>query len=534
MSSNQRFLLLSTMRDEGPYILEWLAYHRSLGITDFLIYTNDCRDGTDLLLDRLEALGIVTHVRNIVLKRGPQKSAYKAAMHHPLYVEADWVMASDVDEFLVVNVGAGKITDLVQMYPNVDAIPVCWRMFSNNGNEGFIDGLTTEVLVDAESSEPRPKDVGHFVKSLFKPRPELKRIGAHAPVYDGDFASSATYGAPWCGNGKTDKPDRPKSDYGYQVAQMNHYAVRAVDPFLVKSDRGDVNYMENRLHADYWQRWCRGGTKDTAISRMLPGMKKERAFLLEDPIVRHLHEGTTEYHKLKIAELLEMSQYQQLKSDILSFSPVTSSGKAAVAPLAVSSVTRHTASQDLPIKAPKRHQNRLLLLDSLPKNGRGAEIGVWNGGFSGYVLEVTRPKELVLIDPWDLLAEQNPEDWTHKKHSEAEEMLTMRRNVESLYGDIPNVNIKVGFSAEVLAEYPDDYFDWVYIDGNHYYDFVRKDLELSFKKVRPGGIVAGDDFFWKRNDRMHVKEAVLDTMRSLGMQNRPTRFGQQFMIKVPD
>ena len=141
MSSNERILLLSTMRDEGPYILEWLAYHRSLGITDFLIYTNDCRDGTDLLLDRLEARGLVTHVRNEVLKRGPQKSAYKAAMAHPLYAEADWVLASDVDEFLVVNVGAGKVQDLVQMYPNVDAIPVCWRMFSHNGNEGFIDGF---------------------------------------------------------------------------------------------------------------------------------------------------------------------------------------------------------------------------------------------------------------------------------------------------------------------------------------------------------------------------------------------------------
>jgi hypothetical protein len=537
MSLKKRILLLSTMRDEGPYILEWLAYHRSLGFTDFLIYTNDCRDGTDLMLDRLEANGVLTHVRNKVLKRGPQKSAYKAAMAHPLFAEADWVMASDVDEFLVVNTGAGRLEDLLQLHPSVDAIPVCWRMFSHNGKEGFIDGLTTEVLVDAESPEPRPNDVGHFVKSLFKPHPELKRIGTHAPVYSDEYAPKASYGASWYGAGKSDKPDRPKTDYGYHVAQINHYAVRSVDPFLVKCDRGDGNYMENRLHADYWKRWCRGGTTDTSIQRIVPEMKKEMYALMEDPIVRHLHEGSIEYHKTKIADLLQLPEYRQLKAEIMGISPASVSVPAAETPAAqqvAAPTTMNSAAAELPIKAPKRHQNRLLLLEALPKNGKGAEIGVWNGGFSGYILEVTQPTELVLIDPWDLLAGQDPGDWTHKKHSEAEEMRTMRHNVESMYGDLPNVNIKQGFSAEVLAMYPDNYFDWVYIDGNHLYDFVKKDLELSFKKVRPGGIVAGDDFFWKRNDRMHVKEAVLDTMRSLGMQNRPTRHGQQFMITVPE
>ena len=56
-----------------------------------------------------------------------------------------------------------------------------------------------------------------------------------------------------------------------------------------------------------------------------------------------------------------------------------------------------------------------------------------------------------------------------------------------------NVTICKGFSAEVLASFPDNYFDWVYIDGNHLYEFVKKDVELSFQKVKPGGVIAGDD-----------------------------------------
>ena len=39
------------MKNEGPYILEWLAYHRIVGFEDFLIYTNDCEDGTTEILE---------------------------------------------------------------------------------------------------------------------------------------------------------------------------------------------------------------------------------------------------------------------------------------------------------------------------------------------------------------------------------------------------------------------------------------------------------------------------------------------------
>ena len=132
------------MRDEAPYLLEWLAYYKAIGATDFLVYTNDCRDGTDLLLDRLEFNGEVKHARTTVLRRGPQKSAYKEALHHKMYKNADWVLACDADEFLNIKFGNGTIPELINKYSNSDLIPVCWRMYSNNGLQDFIDGFVTE------------------------------------------------------------------------------------------------------------------------------------------------------------------------------------------------------------------------------------------------------------------------------------------------------------------------------------------------------------------------------------------------------
>ena len=56
-------------------------------------------------------------------------------------------------------------------------------------------------------------------------------------------------------------------------------------------------------------------------------------------------------------------------------------------------------------------------------------------------------------------------------------------------------------NLEVAAgEFPDCFFDWVYIDGNHSYEAVRQDLELYWRKLKPGGYIVCDDYhhagFW--------------------------------------
>lgn len=522
MTGGNRFLIISTMRDEGPYILEWLAYHRAIGFTDFLIYTNDCRDGTDLLLDRLDANGVVTHVRNKVLKRGPHKSALKYALDHPLYSEADWVYVCDVDEFLNIKCGQKRLPDLFARFPEADVIPVAWRMYSNSGLRNLNGGLVTERLTECELETPGEQEERRFSKTLFRPKPEIVRLGLHAPVFLDENDDLGNWGAKWIETDPNATLRRPSQDFGYEDAQVNHYAVRTIDAYLMKRYRGRANHVGEDLGMDYWIKWCRTGADDRSIHHHLPALKAEMETLLDDPVVAGLHQGAQGFHKKQLDELLESDSYRKLDQDITKYS-------GAAAPFALDD----DPSEALKLKAPKRHQRRLNMLAEMPKGGRCAEIGVWNGAFSRSILDVTLPSELVLIDPWDLLAEQNPADWTHKKHSEAEEMRTMRNNVETRYSQLPNITIRQGFSAEVLASYPDHYFDWVYIDGNHLYDFVRQDLELSFQKVRPGGIVAGDDFFWKRNGRLHVKEAVLDTMKAHGFQNRPARIGQQFMITMP-
>ena len=53
-----------------------------------------------------------------------------------------------------------------------------------------------------------------------------------------------------------------------------------------------------------------------------------------------------------------------------------------------------------------------------------------------------------------------------------------------------------GSSHDVCSQFEDCSVDFLFIDGNHTYEFVRKDLELWFPKIRAGGVIAGHDYSW--------------------------------------
>lgn len=183
-----------------------------------------------------------------------------------------------------------------------------------------------------------------------------------------------------------------------------------------------------------------------------------------------------------------------------------------------------------PDTASRRYQTRQNMLAKLPKRGVCAEIGVWTGQFSIQILEVTEPTELVLIDPWDMISAQPDADRSNDKHADAQFMKDMYQSIVDLYGALPQVKIIKGLSEPVLSTFPDGYFDWVYIDGNHLFDFVLKDIQIAYDKVKKGGVIVGDDLFWKKNGRQHVREAVFACLKFWGDKVRFEKVGAQFMI----
>ena len=181
------------------------------------------------------------------------------------------------------------------------------------------------------------------------------------------------------------------------------------------------------------------------------------------------------------------------------------------------------------------HRRRLLRL--LPRSSTGVEIGVWEGDFAALALRIVRPARLHLIDPWRFVSEPAYERaWYGGAIAESQEdMDRVYTGVLARFaGEIERGIVRVhrGPSAEAAALFAEDSLDWVYVDGNHGYEFVSRDLEEYFARLRGGGVICGDDYMppygWWGDS---VTRAVDEFSRSLGL---PVRLiGRQWVIERP-
>ena len=74
-----------------------------------------------------------------------------------------------------------------------------------------------------------------------------------------------------------------------------------------------------------------------------------------------------------------------------------------------------------------------------------------------------------------------------------------------------SVEINLGLSTAVVTDFPNGYFDWIYIDTDHGYTVTHEELEAYREKIKPGGIIAGHDYIignWDGVVRYGVIEAV--------------------------
>src|SRR5690606_13610612 len=142
---------------EGPYILEWLAHWRNLGVTDFIIFSNDCFDGTDLILDRLDAMGVVQHLPNpagLVGSAQFHRMALSYGAQLRRHLEADFTMICDVDEFLHIGAADGTLPGLLASHDCPDAVSFSEVLFGFGGREKFEEGLVTEQFRWASDMKP--------------------------------------------------------------------------------------------------------------------------------------------------------------------------------------------------------------------------------------------------------------------------------------------------------------------------------------------------------------------------------------------
>ena len=115
-----------------------------------------------------------------------------------------------------------------------------------------------------------------------------------------------------------------------------------------------------------------------------------------------------------------------------------------------------------------------------PSRSVGAEIGVLEGEFSAVLLDALRPAALHLVDMWrgDRLAK------TKSAVAAAIDQAGLPPDAALFHR---------ARSADALRKLDDVQLDWAYVDGGHDYETVLADLVLLEGRVKPGGILVGDD-----------------------------------------
>ena len=316
---------VSMMKDEGPFLIEWVAHHIAVGFTDLIVFTNDCSDGTDKMLIRLEQLGLCHHRRNDIPDGlRPQPSALNYAQDDPVVKNSDWVMVFDADEFLSIKYGNGTLDDLLSATKEKGAngVVVTWRIFGSGGIVVWSRAPVTEQYLMAA---PPSWNKGWGVKTLFAFDADYWKLGIHRPKIKNrhiktDFPDSVV----WLTGSGNQMEDYFKfrgwrsisRTIGYDWVQLNHYAVKSVESYALRKLRGNVNNKADKYNSDYWSLQDRNEVRDETMLRYKIRRDQIISELLTDPELLCLHLAAVDGAEKRLVQMRQSEVFHHLVSDL--------------------------------------------------------------------------------------------------------------------------------------------------------------------------------------------------------------------------
>ena len=146
-----------------------------------------------------------------------------------------------------------------------------------------------------------------------------------------------------------------------------------------------------------------------------------------------------------------------------------------------------------------------------------AEIGVWKGDLSRMLYDVV--DVLILVDPWSV-ERMKFEAYECLMNEPTKTQEELDQIYESVKSSMPNAIIYRAPSM-VAAEQISIELDFVYIDSVHIYSYVIEDINAWLPKIRPGGMIAGDDY--NLHDVGKAVDELIENPQTLGRGRRGKR-----------
>lgn len=224
------FAIVVISKNEGPYVREWIEFHRIAGADKFYFYDNDSDDDTEKKLNPYIKEGIVEYTK--ILGKGRQIKAYNDAIKRHKN-ECRWMAFIDMDEFLMPTDYGKKLNKVVEdiVYSaggGAAGVGVNWAIY---GTSGFKKKQTGLIIENYRYRAENEYYLNFHIKCVCNPRLVVNYISPHYPLYiRGGYSVKEAYGSRITGWGA--------NRVIYKNLRINHYYTKSEEEYLKKCARG--------------------------------------------------------------------------------------------------------------------------------------------------------------------------------------------------------------------------------------------------------------------------------------------------------
>ncbi len=258
-----RYLSLGMMfKDAAPYLVEWIEFHRLVGVEHFYLYDNASTDDPRSVLEPYRKAGLIS------LRDWPAGSSQKSCFDHCIKQassETRWLGILDDDEFIFPT-RKESLAKLLQSYEKFAGVGVPWHMFGSSGHRAAPEGLVTENFTG------RAGALHALRKCIFDPARVSEFINVHHIRFGSGYMLVDEDGRRSPG---TTRPRR-----GSEHFRLHHYYTKSYEEAKRKVERRGYLIPESAaadqatLYLEAAEGDAFNEVKDTSIHRYLPALKK--------------------------------------------------------------------------------------------------------------------------------------------------------------------------------------------------------------------------------------------------------------------
>ena len=262
--------IAATVKSEAPYLLEWIAFHRAVGIEDFFIADNGGNDGTSELLIQLERAGYITRF-DFIGRTAPQLTAYDAIV--PRMRDAvDLVAIIDADEFIRPLEGGRADVALSSYFADADvsAVAINWACYGSSGHIRRDEGL---VLEQFKMRSDQTFSVNKHVKSIIRVDRYMSYHNPHAfHISGGRYIDTSGGDIAW-------DPQRGPGVSArclWDKVRIDHFVVKSLQEFeAIKRLRGRGDMPSSDRGSLFFDNHNRNDVLDPMVLELVDETKNE-------------------------------------------------------------------------------------------------------------------------------------------------------------------------------------------------------------------------------------------------------------------